>query len=417
MFRLNFAVRPNWRKSIEKYGYLNHLFQDAKVAYWVEQLEQPFCFHFTPLEVNLLYRATRALHHLCLAMVEKIVESPNRTEYLRLLKIPEPFWSAIAISWQRESPEDHYLYGRFDLILANDQVKVLEFNADTPTFLWECVYQWIWFEDLKKEGILPTQTDQFNSIDISLKQRFKTIGKAYALDDSGAILHFLVTREAPEDVDTVLFMMSMAHEVGITSKLVYLDEFGIDQEGYPVDADGWRIFCLFKLYPWENLFTEIAQLNCWGFVERLKSGQVRVIEPLWKSLLSNKGIWALLWQEFPLSRYLLPTYFEEDSSKAAETLRQSVYVRKPLLGREGASVSIIDPDPLINTLQERQSDYGQEGFILQQFCPPPDFAGYYPVIGSWFIDDACGMGVRADKSLITGNSSLFVPHYFGRLLW
>ncbi|EBQ2875078.1 glutathionylspermidine synthase family protein, partial [Salmonella enterica] len=36
----------------------------------------------------------------------------------------------------------------------------------------------------------------------------------------------------------------------------------------------------------------------------------------------------------------------------------------------------------------------------------------YTLIGSWIIDDeASGMGIREDNTLITKDTSRFVPHY------
>jgi glutathionylspermidine synthase len=204
--------------------------------------------------------------------------------------------------------------------------------------------------------------------------------------------------------------MSIAQKLGIPTYLVYLDEFGIDHNGYAYNGNDEPIKCFFKLYPWENLFIEIEQKGCYQFIERLLSGEIKVIEPPWKAILSNKGIWAFLWEQFPQSRYLLPTFFEHDNSLLSEQLRQSIHIRKPLIGREGASVSLIDP--LMGTLVTQESAYGEEGYIIQDFCPPNEAMGYYPIIGSWFIDDACGFGIRCDHSLITSNSSIFVPHYY-----
>jgi glutathionylspermidine synthase len=57
------------------------------------------------------------------------------------------------------------------------------------------------------------------------------------------------------------------------------------------------------------------------------------IEPSWKMILSNKAIMAVLWQLYPNHPLLLETYFEEP--KGMED-----YVKKPLLSREGANVTL-----------------------------------------------------------------------------
>jgi glutathionylspermidine synthase len=65
------------------------------------------------------------------------------------------------------------------------------------------------------------------------------------------------------------------------------------------------------------------------------------------------------------------------------------------------------------TLIETSGDYGDTGYVYQQFARLPSFDGYYPNIGAWVIGDSCrGMGVREDATLVMANSSRFVPHFF-----
>jgi glutathionylspermidine synthase len=74
------------------------------------------------------------------------------------------------------------------------------------------------------------------------------------------------------------------------------------------------------------------------FGAKLMSAPTRWIEPPWKAVLSNKGILPLLWEMFPNHPNLLPAFFEDDA-RAAEL--GSSYVRKPLLSREGANVTLV----------------------------------------------------------------------------
>ena len=57
------------------------------------------------------------------------------------------------------------------------------------------------------------------------------------------------------------------------------------------------------------------------------------IEPIWKMLLSNKGILPILWELFPGHPNLLECYFNEPK-------KLTDYVKKPLLSREGANLTI-----------------------------------------------------------------------------
>jgi glutathionylspermidine synthase len=62
-------------------------------------------------------------------------------------------------------------------------------------------------------------------------------------------------------------------------------------------------------------------------------------------------------------------------------------------------------------LAETSGEYGEEGYIYQALCTLPDFGGNYPLLGSWVVgQEAAGIGIRESRSLITDNSSRFVPH-------
>ena len=85
-------------------------------------------------------------------------------------------------------------------------------------------------------------------------------------------------------------------------------------------------------------------------------------------------------------------------------------MRKPLRGREGANIALLDGDTV---KLQTDGDYGAGPFIYQEFFPAPRFDGNTVVIGSWLVNGhACGMGIREDDSPITKNSSRFIPHYF-----
>ena len=82
------------------------------------------------------------------------------------------------------------------------------------------------------------------------------------------------------------------------------------------------------------------------------------MEPAWKMLLSNKGILPVLWQLFPGHPNLLPASFNGPEA-------MDEWVKKPLLGREGANITLQGPEGRM----ESEGDYGEEGFVYQQLAP------------------------------------------------
>ncbi|KAF0660571.1 hypothetical protein L244_03240, partial [Salmonella enterica subsp. enterica serovar Worthington str. BCH-3194] len=104
---------------------------------------------------------------------------------------------------------------------------------------------------------------------------------------------------------------------------------------------------------------------------------------------------------------LLPAWFEGEKSLAAPGESS---VRKPIYSREGGNVTIFDERQ--NVIDHADGDYADEPMIYQAFQPLPRFGDSYTLIGSWIIDDeASGMGIREDNTLITKDTSRFVPHY------
>jgi glutathionylspermidine synthase len=143
-------------------------------------------------------------------------------------------------------------------------------------------------------------------------------------------------------------------------------------------------------------------------LETLRPGthQMTWIEPIWKLLLSNKGILPILWQLYPNHPLLLPAYFEDHGDRGDLTS----YVRKPLHSREGANISILQPG---KQAIQTGGPYGDGPFIRQAIAPEATFNGRHPVLGLWMIDQECGgMGIRESAGPITDNLSSFVPHYF-----
>lgn len=130
--------------------------------------------------------------------------------------------------------------------------------------------------------------------------------------------------------------------------------------------------------------------------------QTYFVEPIWKMILSNKGILPILWEIAPNHRNLLPAYFDEPKDLGA-------WAKKPLLGREGSNITLHAADGR-EIKQEGTYDAGR--YIYQQLCEIKKFDNKLPLMGVWIIGgDACGLGVREDELMITTNRSRFVPHY------
>jgi glutathionylspermidine synthase len=385
MKRVAIGERPDWKVHAKELGFTVHTMYGAR--YWDERN----AYEFTLSEIeNDIEDPTAALLDMCYQAVEEISAD---TALMDRMAIPGEYHAAIRESWINR---DRDLYGRFDLAYdGNSTAKMLEFNADTPTSLFESfVFQWAWLDDMKKRGLLPADADQFNSGHERLIEAFRYFGK------NGELFHFGAMLESDEDRLTLEYLADCSAQAGCVVRTIDMPDIGVDAEDWFTDQDDVRMVNLFKLYPLETMVRE-------EFGRKLVTTPTRVIEPLWKLTLSNKGLLPVLWEMFPGHGNLLPAFFSDDPK--AKTLES--FVRKPLLSREGANVTIVDPSIKGGRI-DVDGPYGEEGFVVQATSLLPKFGDDWTVIGSWIVaGEPAGIGIREDDTPVTRDSSRFVPHY------
>jgi glutathionylspermidine synthase len=380
--RIACKERDDWQATAAACGFDFHTIDGAR--YWDERA----FYAFTLPEIeNRIEAPTGEIDAMCLELCDRVVTDER---HLTRLWIPEAFWPLIRDSWRRR---DESLYGRLDLSYGGSgPAKLLEYNADTPTSIFEAaVFQWTWLEQGLERRLLERGADQFNSLHERLIEAWKKLGSANHLHLSGML-------DSPEDATTLGYLEDTARQAGLKTTLLDIACIGWNDANGFVDLDNEKIRLAFKLYPWEWMFHD-------AFGAKINGAPTRWIEPPWKAILSNKGMLALLWDMFPGHPNLLPAFFEDEPN--ARSLSSS-FVRKPLLSREGANVEIVRHGSVV---AEHQGPYGAEGFIRQALAPLPNFSGQYPVLGSWLVDHTpCGLSIREDDNPITGNTSRFLPH-------
>lgn len=372
MERIITEPRQNWEQKLEERGFGFHSLEER---YWDESAY----YRFSAAEIQQIESATEELWQMCLDVVEYIIK--NNLWYR--FHIPEYFRKFVEQSWEEDHPS---VYGRFDFGYDGQNLKLLEFNADTPTSLYEAaVIQWYWLQEKFPDA------DQFNSIHEKLTA-YWTYLKKYMNPHH---IYFTSLTNI-EDVTNVEYMRDTASQAGFQTEFVPIQDIGWAESIKEFIAPDRKIMeYIFKLYPYEWILQD-------GFGERLVENGYRSqwIEPSWKMLLSCKALLPVLWQLYPGHPLLLESYFE--GGKLQE------YVRKPLYSREGANVTMVKNNRVVT---ETSGMYGKEGYIYQKLYDLPDFGGNFPVVGSWIVgQEPAGIGIRESHELITDNHSRFLPH-------
>lgn len=391
MERHTIEPRPGWQETVEEQGCIYPLTRfpdDSLRPYWDESAY----YSFGLPEVEALEEVVEELHGMCLEAAAHIVERDRFAD----LGITDPALVArIAESWRRRA-ELPSLYGRFDLSYdGTGPAKLLEYNADTPTSLVEAASpQWFWMED-RFPG-----ADQWNSLHERLVDAWK---KHAALLPPGAPLHFAHSAgdELGEDLMTVAYLQETAEQAGLDTVAIPVEEIGWDRlSGRFVDQRLKFVRACFKLYPWEWLATDTFGGHVLDTLDNGGgTGSTLWIEPAWKMLLSNKALLAVLWELYPDHPNLLPAHLDGPRDLS----RTTGWAAKPLLGREGAGVTLHEPgaEPFVR----------DEQCCYQALCPLPDFEGNRTVLGAWVIDgEAAGLGIRESAGPVTDEYARFLPH-------
>ncbi len=348
-------------------------------------------------EAEAFYEATNELYDMFVEAGQYVIDN----ELFHELDIPFNLVNIIKKSW--EDDVHWHLYGRFDLAGGIDgkPIKLIEFNADTPTSLFETsIIQWAM---LKYNGL--DESSQFNSIYEALSDNFRRIitlnGELEKFDEYYEKLAWKILFSSIkgniEEEHTVKLLQHIASEVGFHTDFAYVDEVGFSDEGIFKEDQLFEFW--FKLIPWEDIGIEEGELAL-TLTEMIENQKVIIFNPAYTLLFQSKGIMKILWDLFPNHPLLLETSFEP--------LKNKKQVEKMCFGREGANVAIINSD---NSL-DIKTDGVYDNFkpIYQEYVEfPKDEEGNSYQAGVFYAYEACGLGFRKGGKVLD-NMSKFVGH-------
>ncbi|EAH6866841.1 glutathionylspermidine synthase family protein [Campylobacter upsaliensis] len=344
-------------------------------------------------EANAYYEAANELYDMFIAAAQNVIDNDRFDE----LGMPFNLIDAIKMSWENEV--HWHLYGRFDFAggLDGKPIKLIEFNADTPTSLFEsAILQWAMLKQNNLDEHL-----QFNSIYESLMDNFKRL---ITLDESveefeehyrgWKILFSSVAGNKEEELTTKL-LAHIAKDAGFECDFSYVDEVEFGEEG--IFKNGVNYEYWFKLIPWEEIAIEEGELAMF-LTQIMRNQKAIILNPAYTLLFQSKGILKILWELYPNHPLLLESSYEP--------LQGKDFVRKPMFGREGANISIVKDDV---KLQENIGPYGNNKMIYQQYYELNSNENEYYQAGVFFAYEGCGLGFRKG-GLIIDNASKFVGH-------
>jgi glutathionylspermidine amidase/synthetase len=218
-------------------------------------------------------------------------------------------------------------------------------------------------------------------------------------------------------------MQNVFREAGIESKLCIMTDKFYWKDSRIVDSDGVTVNVVWKLWMWETVFQDYIEAtkerglddkNSKTFIDGWKptdgehprlsdillNDQIKVIEPLWKVITSNKGLLPVLWTMYPNHPLLLHSEWT-----LTDELKREPFVKKPIVGRCGHNVTLYENSG-DSVIDETMGKFSARDSVYQQMFQLANYDGYHPIIGSWIIHDHfAGFCIREDQKLITDANS------------
>ena len=347
-------------------------------------------------EADAYYEAVNELYDMFVEAGEYVIEN----ELFHEIGIPFNLIDAVKMSW--ENDVHWHLYGRFDLAggLDGKPIKLIEFNADTPTALFETsILQWAVLKLNNME-----ESHQFNNLYEAIRDNFKRLimmeEDVSNFDEhyEGWKILFSSVKDNEEEESTVKLLQTIATEAGFETEFAYIDDVEFsDEEGVFYNDENYEYW--FKLIPWEDIAIEESDLAR-ILTNIMENQRAIILNPAYTLMFQSKAFMKILWDLYPNHPLLLETSFDPLEGKAQ--------VEKRIFGREGANTVIVDENHKV--LAQTDGEYGDFGVIYQEYAElPTNDKGESYQAGVFYAYEACALGFRKG-GLILDNYSKFVGH-------
>jgi glutathionylspermidine synthase len=362
---------------------------------------------------NELAFATAELAKIYAKIVELIQKGSD--ELLLELGIPEQALSAMRVIIM---PQLSTMIGRFDFAHTPEGLKMLEFNADTPTSIVEA-----FFVNQKACEFFYVQNPNAK-MEKDIKQAFTTMVNEYkrrGYKTDRIVFSSLGWHD--EDKGTTIFLMNHS---GLQASYVPLEDLRVyeDRLCYLTDGNLEPIDVLYRLHAIEKLAIENDED---GYptgshvLDLIAREKLAIINPPSAFIAQTKALQVLIWnlhqegvfftdfEHTIIAKYMLPTYMENN-------FRDMPFVTKPIFGREGGAVTLFNSNGQI-TDEDKDDDYWEQPMVYQRLADMEKITvntikGLYNghiLWGSFLIGGKPSAICARVGGKITDNLSFFLP--------
>ena len=344
-------------------------------------------------EVKAYEAASKAVYK----MYQKALDHVREHKLWSRLGIPENIVKLIEFDMDRNLL---HICGRFDFAggIEDLPLKLIEFNADTCTIMPESTY----IQSYLYHQVREQSKGQFNYLVDELNQVFRRIKNKFP--DRPATL-LLTSLGHMEDTLNLNVIKEAAEQAGFEADYADLEDVIFDEDGVFLQQEDVYVqyHFMYKLVPWEFIMLEEPELMDILTDLSINHGLV-VMNPAFSIAMQAKHMLTILYELFPESPYLLPTYDEKDS------ILGSKYVRKTNFGRMGENIKIVDPAG--ETVAKTKGDFGAFSKVYQQYAEMYQDEDGDIYQGAMYIGsgEPCCLSFRRRDGHIIDDDSEFVTH-------
>ena len=311
-------------------------------------------------------RELREVSRILYGVFQKAVAVCQRCDdkFFRDLEIPEALIPYLRQANVMNLPS---WLSRFDYVIDKfGDIHMVEINADTPCAVVESYYA----NKIacKEFGCMNPNEAEYDHLKNWLADIYWKSNPAIDLSrgdftDEHPFI-FACFEDYIEDYGTTLFLMNaMKEAVGpmVPDDAIRFESFytlRIDKDNRILLPDGRIARGIYRLHPMEILIdetTEDGDSLGTDFMDGYASGKFTMFNPPEAIIMQSKGFQALLWalakkesgvftaEELrTIKKYMLPSYFTDDVGEGRKEYPNSLWIKKPLWGREGLGITVVD---------------------------------------------------------------------------
>ncbi|HIC12365.1 MAG TPA: glutathionylspermidine synthase [Sulfurimonas sp.] len=258
-------------------------------------------------EAQAYYDAANELYDMYIEAADHVIDNDLFFE----LGIPFNLVDVIKKSW--ESDVHWHIYGAFLFSggLNNSPIKLLEFQADTPSKLLQTSQEQLGEHSFNE--IYEKVSENFKRL-ITLDDGLEHFDERY---DNWKIL-FSSPSDDEEKEKTSRFLQHLADEAGFQTSFSYLHEVAFNEEGIH-DQEGNNYEYWYKNYSWLDIATDEGELAT-TLTSIMDKQQAIIINPAYTLLFESRGMLKILKDLYPDSPYLLKTSFKSFKDSQMRTM-------------------------------------------------------------------------------------------------